>query len=414
MRVSTPTPKVLSMVLAGGEGKRLYPLTRDRAKPAVPFGGRYRLVDFALSNLVNSNLLQVKVLTQYKSQSLSSHISRGWRLSAILDNYVEPVPAQMRVGREWFRGSADAVYQNLNMITDETPDHVAVFGADHVYKMDVRQMLDLHIQKRGDCTLAAIPVPLDEAREFGIIEMDHMGQMVGFEEKPLHPKPMPRDPTKALASMGIYIFTAEALLREILRDAKEESEHDFGRNIISQIWKEYPTYVYDFSQNEVPGMNEAERGYWRDVGTTQSYFDANMDLIAVSPVFNLYNARWPIRTVVNFAPPAKFVFNYSDQGRVGEATDSLICEGCIVSGGRVQRSILSPHVRVNSYAHVEDAILLEGVQIGRYARVRRAIIDKNVSVPQGMEIGFDATRDRERFHVTEEGLVVIPKNTSFA
>jgi glucose-1-phosphate adenylyltransferase len=413
MSSAAPNPKILSMVLAGGEGKRLYPLTRDRAKPAVPFGGRYRLIDFVLSNLVNSNLLQVKVLTQYKSQSLSSHISRGWRLSAILDNYVEPVPAQMRVGRDWFRGSADAVYQNLNMITDETPDHVAIFGADHVYRMDVRQMLDLHIQKRADCTVAAIPVPLDEARDFGVIEMDHTGQMVGFEEKPKEPKPMPGNPSKALGSMGIYIFTAAALLREILRDAKEDSEHDFGRNIINQIWREFPTYVYDFSQNEVPGMNEAERGYWRDVGTTHSYYEANMDLIAVSPIFNLYNARWPIRTVFNFAPPAKFVFNYGDQGRVGEATDSLISEGCIVSGGRVQRSILSPHVRVNSYAHVEDAILFDGVQVGRYARVRRAIVDKNVSIPQGMEIGFDAARDRERFHITEEGLVVIPKNTSF-
>jgi glucose-1-phosphate adenylyltransferase len=410
--MKTESPKILSIVLAGGEGKRLYPLTRDRAKPAVPFGGRYRLIDFVLSNLVNSNLLQIKVLTQYKSQSLASHISRGWRLSPILDNYVEPVPAQMRIGREWFRGSADAVYQNLNVITDDSPDHVAVFGADHVYKMDVRQMFDLHIQKRADCTVAAMPVPIDSASEFGVIEVDSTWQMKGFEEKPAHPKPIPNQPNRALVSLGIYIFTAEALLREILRDAQEDSEHDFGRNIISQIYREHPTFVYDFMQNEVPGMTEAERGYWRDVGTIESYYDANMDLIAVTPIFNLYNARWPIRSVWNFYPPAKFVFNYVDQGRVGESTDSLICEGCIISGGRTRRSILSPNVRINSFALVEDSILLDGVRIGRHARVRRAIIDKNVHIPQGMEIGYDLERDRQRFTVTPDGIVVIPKNAN--
>jgi glucose-1-phosphate adenylyltransferase len=407
--MSPTQPKILSMVLAGGEGRRLAPLTRDRAKPAVPFGGRYRLVDFVLSSLVNSGLMRIKVLTQYKSQSLNTHLSRGWRLSPMLDNFVEPVPAQMRIGREWFRGSADAVYQNLNMITDESPDHVAVFGADHVYKMDVRQMIDQHLRKGADCTVAAIPVPIEQARSFGVIEVDRDWRMIGFEEKPAEPKPTPTDPGRALASMGNYIFRAEALVREILRDAEEDSEHDFGRNIITAMWRDHPVYVYDFSHNEVPGMTEAERGYWRDVGSIESYYDANMDLIAVTPVFNLYNPRWPIRTSMNFYPPAKFVFNYQDQGRVGAATDSLVCEGSIISGGLVRRSILSPGVRINSFATVDDSILFDNVRIGRNARVRRAIIDKGVEVPPGMSIGYDLALDRERFTVTENGIVVIPK-----
>jgi glucose-1-phosphate adenylyltransferase len=404
-------PTVLSMVLAGGEGKRLYPLTRERAKPAVPFGGRYRLIDFVLSNLVNSGFLRIKVLVQYKSQSLTSHISRGWRLSPMLDSFVEPVPAQMRIGREWFRGSADAVYQNLNIITDESPDHVAVFGADHVYKMDVRQMLDLHLRRNADCTVAAIPVPIEQASAFGIIEVDSDGQMIGFQEKPQDPRPMPGDPTRALASMGNYLFRADSLVREILRDAEEDTDHDFGRNIISEMWREYPVYVYDFSQNEIPGMTAMERGYWRDVGTLETYYEANMDLVAVSPVFNLYHQRFPIHTAFNFFPPAKFVFNYHDQGRIGQATDSLVCEGCILSGGQVHRSILSPNVRINSYALVEDSILFDGVDVGRYARIRRTIIDKNVQVPPGMEIGYDLERDRQLFTVTENGIVVIPKGT---
>jgi glucose-1-phosphate adenylyltransferase len=403
--------KLLAMILAGGEGRRLDPLTRERAKPAVPFGGRYRIVDFVLSNFANSGILKMKVLVQYKSESLNTHVQRAWRLSAFLNEYVEIVPAQMRYGPKWFEGSADAIYQNLNIITDEEPDYTFVFGADHVYRMDVQQMLDFHLEKKADLTVTAIPVPVAEAHEFGIIEVDSAGRMVGFVEKPkTDPKTIPGDPTRCLASMGNYLFTTKELVKEIVNDAGDpKSAHDFGKSIVTSMHTRRQVYVYNFMNNEVPGQGLKERGYWRDVGTLDAYFQANMDLVAVDPVFSLYNDAWPIYTLHANAPPAKFVFNNVGEQRVGHATDSLISEGCIISGTHVHHSILSPLVRLNSYSTVEDCIVFEKVTIGRHCRIRRAIIDKHVAIPAHTVIGYDAEADRRRFHVTESGIVVIPK-----
>lgn len=403
--------KVLAMILAGGEGRRLDPLTRERAKPAVPFGGRYRIIDFVLSNFANSGILKMKVLVQYKSESLNTHVQRGWRLTALLNQYVELVPAQMRVGPKWFEGSADAIYQNLNIITDEEPEYTFVFGADHVYRMDVRQMLEFHAQKKAELTVAAIPIPVEEASEFGIIEVDGDGRMVGFVEKPKsNPKTIPGDPTRCLASMGNYLFTTKQLVQEIVRDAADpESAHDFGKSIVASMHQRKRVFCYDFAKNEVPGQTARERGYWRDVGSIDAYFQCNMDLVDVDPIFSLYNDQWPIFTIQYNYPPAKFVFNNEKDHRVGKATDSLISEGCIVSGADVHHSILSPKVRVNSYATVEESLLFENVNIGRHCKIRRAIIDKHVDIPAGTTIGFDLEADKKRFHVTESGLVIIPK-----
>jgi glucose-1-phosphate adenylyltransferase len=402
--------KTLSMILAGGAGTRLEPLTRERAKPAVPFGGRYRIIDFVLSNFVNSGLFKIKVLTQYKSDSLNNHLSRAWRMTAFLGHYVEPVPAQMRTGMDWYKGSADAIYQNLNIITDEEPDLVFVFGADHVYKMDMRQMLEFHRQKEADCTVAAIPVPLERGRDFGIIRLGPDGRMVDFVEKPTEPPPIPGNPKMCLGSMGNYLFSTDVLVREVVRDAADEkSAHDFGKSILSHLFREARVFVYDFATNTYPGMLEKERGYWRDVGDIDTYYQSNMDLVAVDPIFNLYNDHWPIYSQAYNYPPAKFVFADKENNRVGHATDSLVSEGSIVSGGRVNRSVLSPKVRVNSFAEVTDSILFENVEIGRHCRIRRAIIDKNVVVPQQTTIGYDSVEDNRRFHVTPKGVVVIPK-----
>ena len=407
--------KLLAMILAGGAGTRLEPLTRERAKPAVPFGGRYRIIDFVLSNFANSGIYRMKVLTQYKSDSLNKHLSRAWRMSAFLDHYVETVPAQMRTGMDWYKGSADAIYQNLNIITDEEPDHIFVFGADHIYRMDCRQMLDFHVEHKAACTVAAIPVPLHEGREFGIIDVGPDGRMKGFVEKPKNPPPMPGNPKMCLASMGNYLFSTDLLVKEVVRDAADEgSAHDFGKSIISELYKREPVYVYDFAQNVIAGQEEKERGYWRDVGNIDTYYQSNMDLVEVDPTFNLYNDKWPIYTHVNNYPPAKFVFADKEHDRVGSATDSLVSEGCIISGGRVHRSVLSPKVRVNSFSEVQDSILFENVTIGRRCRIRRAIIDKNVEIPPGMTIGYDLEEDRRRFHVTSGGVVVIPKGMKVA
>ncbi|MEO6950802.1 MAG: glucose-1-phosphate adenylyltransferase [Polyangia bacterium] len=411
-----PAPKVLGLVLAGGEGRRLWPLTIDRAKPAVPIAGRYRLIDFVLSNFINSGLLKIKVLTQYKSDSLNTHIGRGWRLPAMLDLYVEVVPAQQRTGQSWFRGSADAAFQSLNVITDETPDLVAVFGGDHVYKMDVGQMIDAHVEMNADASVAVLPVPVSEASAFGIVEVDSTGRVLAFEEKPEKPREIPGRPGWALASMGNYVFESDVLVEELKSDAEGDTQHDFGRNILpGMVERGRNVYAYDFAQNIVPGALEAEKGYWKDVGTIAAYFEAHMDLVNPKPSLDLYNQRWPIRTSSRSLPPAKFVFaDSNDQNgqRVGSATDSLVSEGCIISGGRINRCVLSPMVRVNSYTQVDESLLLDGVVIGRHCKIKKAIIDKGVHVPPHTEIGYDPEADARRFTVTD-GIVIIPKGYSF-
>ena len=401
--------KVLTMVLAGGEGKRLAPLTADRAKPAVPFGGNYRLIDFALSNLVNANFHQIVVLTQYKSHSLDKHVTTTWRLSPLLGNYVTPVPAQMRLGPRWFVGSADAIYQNYNLIADERPEHIIVFGADHIYRMDPRQMLEQHIASGKGVTVAALRAPIDQADQFGVIETAANGRDIArFREKPKDAVGLPDSPNEVFASMGNYIFSTEALISTVSADAADEtSKHDLGGNIIPALVAQNDAQVYDFSSNEVPGATDRDRGYWRDVGTLDAYYDAHMDLISVHPIFNMYNHDWPIHTWPGITQPAKFVFDEED--RRGQAIDSMVCAGVVISGGTVRRSILSPLSYVHSFSCVEDSILMHEVEIGRNAVVRKAILDKNVYVGEGVQIGVDPEKDRERFHVSEGGIVVIPK-----
>jgi glucose-1-phosphate adenylyltransferase len=404
------TSRVLVMILAGGEGRRLGPLTNDRAKPAVPFGGRYRIIDIVLSNFVNSGLTKIKVLTQYKSASLEEHIARSWRLSPMLDSFIETIPAQQRTGKSWFKGSADAVFQTEHVITDESPEHVFIFGGDHVYKMDMRQMLAQHLTTGADVTVAAVPVPLAEARQFGVIEVDDEGRIKAFHEKVENPPPMPGRPEMALASMGNYIFKTDPLHETLERDAVlETSAHDFGRDIIpAMVARGANAFVYDFETNQVPG-EEVGHTYWRDIGTVEAYWAAQMDLVSVQPAFNLYNHRWPIRTGYTHDPPAKFVFRDEANARVGIATESLVSLGCIISGGRIHRSVLSNRVRVNSFSHIEDSVLFENVVIGRHVKIRRAIIDKDVEIPSGTEIGYNLAEDRKRWFVSEGGVVVIPK-----
>jgi len=399
---------VLAMVLAGGEGNRLMPLTRDRAKPAVPFGGQYRLIDLVLSNLVNSGFRKIVVLTQYKSHSLDRHIAQTWRLSPLLGNYVTSVPAQMRAGKRWFLGSADAIYQNLNILTDERPDYVAVFGADHIYRMDAMAMVDHHVESGRGATVAGIPVPIEEASAFGIIDAAENGEIRAFVEKPPEPPPMPGDPDHAFASMGNYVFDANLLRKMVVEDSRDDdSKHDMGGNIIPKMVAAGDAGVYDFAQNEVPGQSERERGYWRDVGTLDAYYQASMDLVAITPVFNLYNEKWPILTWTYPHPPAKFVHDSAE--RKGRALNSLVASGAIVSGGTVRRSILSAGVRVNSFAEIEDSVLLDNVAVGRGAIVRGAVVDKNVQIPEGFRIGDDPEADRRRFTVSTGGVVVIGK-----
>lgn len=416
LRPTFETSRVLVMILAGGEGRRLGPLTHDRAKPAVPFGGRYRIIDIVLSNFVNSGFHKIKVLTQYKSASLEEHIARAWRLSPMLDNFIETIPAQQRTGKSWFKGSADAVYQTQHVITDESPEFVFIFGGDHVYKQDVRQMLAQHLERSAEVTVAAIPVPRHEARAFGVIEADDNGRIIAFHEKVADPPAMPGHPDLALASMGNYIFNTKTLLEGLEQDAgNEQSAHDFGRDIIPMMVKNgQRVFVYDFKTNRVPGEEDEGNSYWRDIGTIDAYWAAQMDLVNVQPAFNLYNQRWPIRTAMSHDPPAKFVFRDEWNARVGIATESLVSLGCIISGGRIHRSVLSARVRVNSFSHVEESVLFENVVIGRHAKIRRAIIDKDVEVPAGAEIGYNPEEDKKRWYVSEGGIVVIPKRAKIA
>jgi glucose-1-phosphate adenylyltransferase len=410
--------KALAMILAGGQGTRLAPLTIHRAKPAVPFGGVYRIIDFVLSNFINSGFMQIKVLTQFMSNSLNEHISRNWQLSRTFNQFVDSVPAQMRTGSNWYLGSADAIYQNLNLIKDEAPRDVFVFSGDHIYKMDVSQMYSYHKLKDADMTIAAIPVPIDEASEFGVIEIDKDYRMIGFEEKPKNPKPIPGREDYALVSMGNYLFKSDVLVKAVTDDAKDsDSVHDFGKNVIPALYPHKKVYIYDFKKNNIyiPEEKEYEQPYWRDVGTIKSYFDAHMDLVSVSPAMNLYNRNWPIFGFPETnMPSAKFVFADDENSRQGIATDSMVSEGCIISGGHVNRSILSPGVRVNSYSKLDKCIVLNNVVIGRYCDLRNVIIDKNVIVPPDTKIGYDLKKDKERgFTVTEEGIVVVPKDYDF-
>ena len=403
-------PNVLAMIMAGGQGSRLSPLTKERAKPAVHFGGKYRIIDFVLNNFVNSGIFKIKVLTQFKADSLINHLSRGWRLNGMLGQFIDPVPAQMRTGKNWYQGTADAVYQNINILYDTNPDYVAVFGADHIYKMDISKMLDFHRSNGAVATISALPKPVeDAANQFGVIEVDADGRMVGFEEKPAKPKEIPGRPGMALISMGNYIFNTNFLMRELTTDAADtNSTHDFGHDIIPRIYPDYPVYVYDFSNNVIPGESEQQNLYWEDVGTIDAYYKANMSLRAVVPDINLYNDKWPIRTDAGQSAPAKFVFGGGkDSRRVGEAIDSIISGGCIISGGKVIRSVLSRGVRVNSYSTVEDSILFEGVEVGEGAKIKGAIIDKGVKIAPGEEIGYDLEKDSKRFKVTESGLVIL-------
>jgi glucose-1-phosphate adenylyltransferase len=411
MATTRRTKKVLAIVLAGGEGKRLMPLTADRAKPAVPFGGIYRLIDFALSNVVNSGFLKVVVLTQYKSHSLDRHIAKAWRMSNILGNYIAPVPAQQRVGKHWYLGSADAIYQSLNLIHDEQPDIVVVVGADHVYRMDFSQMVSAHIESGAAATVAAIRQPISMSDQFGVIDLEPTGngRIREFLEKPTHPTPLADNPDEILASMGNYVFDADALVEQVTKDAdSEDTRHDMGGDIMPAFADRGEAGVYDFKDNEVPGAEPRDRDYWRDVGTMDSYYDAHMDLIAVQPVFNLYNYAWPIFTDYGPYPPAKFVHGW--HGRVGSAVNSIVSPGCVVSGSLVENSVMGPGSTVHSWATVTDSVLLDGVEVGRHAVVRRAIIDKNVQVPENARIGLDPDEDRARgLTVSESGLVIVGK-----
>jgi glucose-1-phosphate adenylyltransferase len=394
---------ILVILLAGGAGERLYPLTKERAKPAVYFGGPYRIIDFTLSNCINSGLRRIFIATQYKSLSLNRHIRMGWNVvSEELGEFIEILPPQKRVGEHWYLGTADAVFQNLYSIDRESPSHVIVLSGDHVYKMDYSKMLRFHLERNADATLAALEVPLADANRFGILSVDQADRVIGFDEKPSHPAPVPGSPDVALASMGIYIFKADVLVRALEEDAiRPESQHDFGRNIIPSLFANSPVFVYRFYDE-----NKKSSKYWRDIGTLDAYFEASMDLCHVNPDFNLYDPEWPLRTYQPQAPPAKFVF--AEEGRrCGQALDSVISAGCIVSGSRVSGSILCPNVRVHSFCEIEQTILMPGVRVGRHARIRRAIIDRDVLVPRGALIGFDEEEDRRRHTVTDGGVVVV-------
>ncbi|MFC7580354.1 glucose-1-phosphate adenylyltransferase [Schaalia naturae] len=401
---------VLAIVLAGGEGKRLMPLTADRAKPAVPFGGHYRLIDFALSNIVNSGYMRVVVLTQYKSHSLDRHVTRTWYMSPLTGNFVAPMPAQQRRGPHWYLGSADAIYQSLNIVDDERPDYILIVGADNIYRMDFSQMVDHHIASGLPATVAGIRQPVELAPALGVIDARD-GVIRDFLEKPTDVEPLPDDPSKVLASMGNYVFTTTDLVAALRTDAADPaSGHDMGGSIIPSFVARGECGVYDFQDNDVPGSTTRDRDYWRDVGTLDAYYEANMDLISVHPIFNLYNREWPTMTMIDGSlPPAKFVYG-DEHSRMGHAVDSFVSPGTIISGGEVYHSIISPGVYVHSWAQVTDSVVMDGTRVGRHAIVSKAILDKNVRVEEGAVVGVDLDRDRERgFTVTDSGITVVPK-----
>lgn len=400
--------RVLGIVLAGGKGTRLYPLTKERAKPAVPFGGKYRIVDFVLSNFVNSGIQSIYVLTQFKSQSLLQHLSDGWQFGGLLkDRFIIPVPAQMRTPDEtWYQGTADAIYQNVNLIEQSDPHVVAIFGADHIYRMNIASMIEYHEQKRAEISVAAIPVDRRYAAEFGVIETAGDGRIVGFHEKRPDAPTIPGTTDRVYASMGNYVFSTKTLLREVYADAaREDSSHDFGRDVLPSLVNRVDMYAYDFQDNHIPGESPDATAYWRDVGTLDAYYEAQMDVRAVSPSLNLYNREWPLRTASYADPPAKFTFD--DEDRRGHAIDSIVSGGCILSGGMVRNSVLGRWVRVHSGALVEDSVILDNCDIGRRARIRRAILDKNVRIPEGATIGYDLEQDKKFHHVTDGGIVVV-------
>src|ERR1019366_3871745 len=408
MREKPMRIRVLGIVLAGGKGTRLWPLTKERAKPAVPFGGKYRIIDFVLSNFINSGIYSVYVLTQFRSQSLLQHLSEGWQFGGMLrSQFVIPVPAQMRSADEtWYQGTADAIYQNINLVEQSAPDVVAIFGGDHIYRMNITSMIEYHLQKKAEVTVAAVPAPRETAGEFGVIEASEDGRILAFHEKNPNAPPMPGDDERVFASMGNYIFSTATLLHLLREDAAdEESKHDFGHDILPKLAGKAGIYAYDFQTNRIPGERADAEPYWRDVGTIEAYYDANMDLRSVSPALNLYNRAWPLRSSSYAVPPAKFTFD--DENRRGQAIDTIVSGGCILSGGVVRNSILGRHVRVHTGALVEDSIILDNCDIGRRAKVRRAILDKNVKVPADAIIGFNLEADRARYFVTESGIVVL-------
>lgn len=401
--------KVVTFILAGGKGERLFPLTKDRAKPAVPFGGIYRIIDITLSNCINSGIRRIHVLIQYKSISLQRHLRQGWNIfNSELGEYIDVIPAQQRVGSNWYQGTADAIYQNIYSIEQEKPDQILILAGDHIYKMNYSAMLDFHRSSKADMTVAVVELGKDQSQNFGVIEADENMQVLGFHEKPKDPKTIPGKPEMIYASMGIYIFNRDALEEELNQDASKSTTHDFGRDIIPQmIKKRKKVSSYNFKDE-----NKKEALYWRDIGTLDAYYEANMDLIQVTPIFNLYDQDWPIRTYQEQYPPGKTVFAGDENPeRMGLVLDSLVSGGCIVSGGRVQRSILSPNVRINSYSEVHDSILMEGVNVGRYAKIRHAIIDKDVAIPPGTVIGYNVKEDKKRFMISDSGIVVVAKGT---
>ncbi len=407
--------KVLVFILAGGRGERLYPLTKDRAKPAVPFGGKYRIIDFVISNLINSGFYQIKILTQFKADSLIRHISQLHLLSPAVGQYLDIVPAQMRMGEMWYRGTADAVFQNLNLIYDENPKYIMVFSGDHIYKMNVNCFFKYHKKKKADMTISVIPIHKSRAHKFGILEVDSNWKVTGFVEKPTKDPPtIPSMPDHCLASMGIYIFNKRFLIKIIKNDGNSnESSHDFAKDIIPKVYKHYKIYAYNFLQNRIPGLTEKEVGYWKDIGDIDSFYEANMDLCSIVPIFNLYNPHWPIKTVRCNYPPAKFVHDEENPERKGAAYNSVVGEGTIISGATIRNSVIFQNVFIHSYAYVESSIIFNGVEIGRYAKLRRVIVDKYVKIPDGIEIGYNLEEDKKKFYISKNGIIVIPKGYKF-